>query len=88
MNMGMMWSFDKPMAGLVVNLAEAVKYYQEKFAALPNMCMAHPQEVAALEKVTGARNLGNGRWQVGAVEVRAMKEVLLKNLWIGVEERV
>lgn len=74
MNVGMMWTFDKPLAGLVANLIDAADHYRQKYGRVPNCCMVHPMY------------LTEPAMKVGLVTVKPMKEILPKSLWIGFEE--
>jgi hypothetical protein len=74
MNIGMMWLFDKPLAGLVPNLIDAADYYRQKYGQVPNICMVNPKDAVALN--------------VGIVTIEPMKEILPKSLWIGMREVV
>jgi hypothetical protein len=75
MNVGMLWIFDKPMAGLVPNLVDAADHYRKKYGRVPDCCMVNPMYLA--EPVL----------KVGVVTVKPMKEILPKSLWIGMEEK-
>jgi hypothetical protein len=75
MNIGMMWLFDKPLAGLVPNLIDAADYYRQKYGQVPNICMVNPKDAVAL-------------MNVGIVTIEPMKEILPKSLWIGMREVV
>jgi len=72
MNIGMMWLFDKPLAGLVPNLIDAADYYRQKYGQVPNLCMVNPKDAVALN--------------VGIVTIKPMREILPRSLWIGMQD--
>ena len=88
MTVGMLWLFDRPLAGLVPNLIDAADHFRQKYGRVPDCCMVNLKDLppTGSPQIAGVRDLGGGKLLVGVVTVRAMKEILPWSLWIGIEE--
>ena len=75
MKTGMLWYDNDPNKALAAKVIEAMKYYNEKYGQVPNVCMVNP---SALKGVKAP--------EIGKLVVRAYRPVLPGHLWIGVED--
>ena len=75
MNVGMLWFDGDKKRDLSARIERAADFYRRKYGGAPNVCFVHPQ--AAAEGLPG---------NVGRLQVRASRAVLLDHFWIGVEE--
>ena len=75
MNDGLLWYDDDPGRDLAEKIGRAMRRYQQKFGAAPDVCYVHPSALA-----------GNGHGQkVGGVRVAALPSVLRHHFWLGRE---
>jgi len=73
-NEGLLWYDDDPGRDLAEKIMRAIRRYQQKFGALPDVCYVHPSTLG-----------GNGKTQkVGGVSVMAKPTVLRHHFWLGV----
>ncbi|MCI0399385.1 MAG: hypothetical protein L0332_23035 [Chloroflexi bacterium] len=72
MDIGMMWMDDDKRTTLEEKIQRAAEYYQDKYGRLPNLCLVN---LAMLD----------GEKQVGAIEVRPVRNVLPNYFWLGLK---
>jgi hypothetical protein len=73
MDVGMLWFDNDPRTPLSAKVENAAKYYRQKYAKVPNLCLIHPAAFTAGLSVEG-------------VTVRPNRAILPGHLWIGTEE--
>lgn len=78
MNIGMLWFDSEKLSNFSSMVADAVKYYQNKYGEIPNLCFVHP---SMMEKVGQSGN-------EMAITIKPDKTVLPGLLWIGVDEKL
>jgi hypothetical protein len=76
MNVGMMWFDNDQKKSMAVKVAEAAKYYYEKYGKLPTTCLVNPGMLL------------NGDTMVSVIAVKPLRSIMPNNFWIGVEERI
>ncbi len=72
MNTGMLWFDNDPRTDLQAKINKAVRYYQNKYGQIPNLCFVHPSMLT--EKNSKPSGL----------EVRSSNKVLPHHLWLGI----
>lgn len=73
MNTGMLWFDNDPKTGLEAKIAKAMKYFQDKYGRVPDMCMVNPA-------------MTPGERVVGTIIVRPYRPVLPGHLWLGMKD--
>lgn len=72
---GMMWFDSDPKKPLEVIVAEAARYYFQKYGRVPQVCMVHPKMMP-----DGVQEL-----TISVIKVKPMRAVMPRHIWIGVE---
>ena len=74
---GLLWYDDDPGRNLAEKVGRAVRRYEQKFGAAPNVCYVHPSSVS-----------GDGQsLKVDGVVVATRLSVLRHHFWVGREDR-
>ncbi len=73
MSVGLLW-YDNSAEALPQKIERAVRRYEERFGAAPNVCYVHPAV------------LPDGEQHINQVTVRASGHVLQHHLWVAHEE--
>lgn len=74
MKTGLLWYDDNPTRSLTEKIALAAARYRQKHGVPPNICYVHPNTRDIVKNV-------------GVVEVKPLRTVLIHHIWIGMEER-
>jgi hypothetical protein len=82
MKTGMLWLDNEPSSTLELKIEKAVKYYQQRFGQLPNLCFVNP---SLLVQAEGAALLSV---DVMGVEILPSQRLEPEQLWIGFKELV
>jgi hypothetical protein len=77
MREGLLWYDDDPGRNLAEKVGRAVRRYEQKYGATPNVCYVHPSSVG---------DDGRGL-KVGGVVVATRLSVLRHHFWVGREEK-
>lgn len=78
MDEGLLWYDDDPNRDLTEKIERAVRHYQQKFGAAPDVCYVHPSALGGNGK---ARN-PNGGPMVGGISVMSKPTVLRHHFWL------
>lgn len=73
----MLWFDNDPHTTLSAKIQKAMEYYSKKFGRVPNICLVHPNMLAA----------GQKQIDLGKLTIRPYQPVMPGHLWIGVEDQ-
>jgi len=74
----MLWLDSEPAGGLELKISRAVKYYQQRFGRLPNLCFVHP---SLLEQANDDPPI-----DILGIDVLPSQRLEPEQLWLGYRE--
>ncbi len=76
---GLLWFDGDPDRPLAAKIAEATERYRQRFGAIPNLCLVHPDELPA------ASERGQQTTETPAgIRIKASKTILPHHLLVGI----
>jgi len=79
MKTGMLWMDKEPDGALEVKIRRAVRYYQQRFGQLPNLCFVHPSLLLGQAE-------GDIFEDALGIEVLGSQHLEPEQLWVGFKD--